>query len=245
MEHPPSRRAVGYVRVSTREQEAGVGLDAQTAAIKRYALEHELSVMHIYEDVASGMTSKALDRNPGLADAVREAAQLGVPLLVSDIGRVARNEQSVDEVQRIRNVQIIDVQQETSVDPIATHGSAEHHRVVGERISITTRGALERRRAEGKPLGNKVTLPTAQRNGALSNKARAEQLVEEIAAVLKVHDAAGRWTAREAVDALNARKIHTRQGGQWTLAKVRRPLAAARKLIAQSQWIPPAEFGMF
>lgn len=50
----PSGRAVGYIRVSTRQQvESGLGLEAQRHAITEYAKAQKLELVEIYEDHVS------------------------------------------------------------------------------------------------------------------------------------------------------------------------------------------------
>lgn len=73
-----TRRAVGYVRVSTDMQAAdGLSLDAQTAAIEQYCAMQGLRLVQIHKDVLSG----AKTERPGLQEALR-ALQRGVDVLV-------------------------------------------------------------------------------------------------------------------------------------------------------------------
>ena len=73
-----SRRAVGYVRVSTDMQATdGLSLDAQTAAIEQYCLLHGLKLHSIYKDVISGAKAE----RPGLKEAL-ESLHRGADILV-------------------------------------------------------------------------------------------------------------------------------------------------------------------
>ncbi|WP_246496398.1 recombinase family protein [Miltoncostaea marina] len=83
-------RAIGYVRVSTEQQErSGLGKDAQVAAIHSIADREGLSVVGIAEDVASG---KSTSKRPGLADALdRIEGGEAEALVVSKLDRLARS----------------------------------------------------------------------------------------------------------------------------------------------------------
>ena len=61
-----SRRAVGYVRVSTRDQaQSGASLASQRAKIEAYATMNDLDLSEIIVD--AGHSAKSLDR-PGMDD---------------------------------------------------------------------------------------------------------------------------------------------------------------------------------
>ena len=73
-----TRRAVGYIRVSTDLQAAdGLSLDAQTAAIEQYCAMQGLKLVQIHKDVLSGGKSE----RPGLQEALRSLHR-GVDVLV-------------------------------------------------------------------------------------------------------------------------------------------------------------------
>jgi len=84
--------AIGYLRVSTREQGSrGLGLPAQRADIERFAAQEGLSLQGWYQDIHTGAGKDALLMRPGLAAALK-AARLGrVPLIVSRLDRLSRN----------------------------------------------------------------------------------------------------------------------------------------------------------
>ncbi len=61
----PTRRAIGYIRVSTRDQaDRGHSLEAQRAKIEAYAVLHDLELSEVIVD--DGQSAKSLDR-PGMA----------------------------------------------------------------------------------------------------------------------------------------------------------------------------------
>lgn len=73
-----TRRAVGYIRVSTDMQAAdGLSLDAQSATIEQYCSMQGLHLVQIHKDVLSGGKAE----RPGLQEALR-ALQRGADVLV-------------------------------------------------------------------------------------------------------------------------------------------------------------------
>lgn len=68
---------VAYCRVSTREQgRSGLGLDAQRAAIARFAEAEGFEVAAEFTEVETGKGADALDRRPQLAAALAGARRL-------------------------------------------------------------------------------------------------------------------------------------------------------------------------
>ena len=58
-------RAVAYLRVSTqRQQRSGLGIDAQRAAIERFAAAEGLTIISEYTEAETGKGAEALDRRP-------------------------------------------------------------------------------------------------------------------------------------------------------------------------------------
>jgi DNA invertase Pin-like site-specific DNA recombinase len=81
-------RVIGYARVSTAEQAAsGLGLEAQRAAITRWATERGLTLT-IYED--AGITGTSMAKRPALEQALR-AATKGAVLVAYSLSRFARS----------------------------------------------------------------------------------------------------------------------------------------------------------
>lgn len=83
-------RAVAYVRVSTNAEKQELSIEAQKAAIERYAKSQEIEVLEwFYEEVSGGAP---LDRRPVLLDAISAVSSLhcGV-LLVAKLDRFSRD----------------------------------------------------------------------------------------------------------------------------------------------------------
>jgi hypothetical protein len=80
--------AIGYLRVSTREQgRSGLGLPAQRQDIEAFAGREGLSIKAWYQDIRTGGGADALLLRPGLAKALKEAKATRSPLIVSRLDR--------------------------------------------------------------------------------------------------------------------------------------------------------------
>jgi len=84
--------AIGYLRVSTREQgRSGLGLAAQRFEIEAFGAREGLAVGSWYQDIQTGAGADALLLRPGLAAALKEARKARQPLIVSRLDRLSRN----------------------------------------------------------------------------------------------------------------------------------------------------------
>ena len=84
--------AIGYLRVSTREQgRSGLGLAAQRHDIETFGARERFSIRSWHQDIQTGAGKDALLLRPGLATALREARALRCPLIVSRLDRLSRN----------------------------------------------------------------------------------------------------------------------------------------------------------
>ena len=83
-------KAAGYVRVSSRQQLDGYGLDVQEKAIRRYAKEHGLALVEVFREEGVSGTLPATER-PALMSALEmmTACKADV-LLVPNLDRLAR-----------------------------------------------------------------------------------------------------------------------------------------------------------
>jgi DNA invertase Pin-like site-specific DNA recombinase len=86
------KHAIGYLRVSTREQgRSGLGLAAQRHEVETFGAKEGFLVKSWHQDVQTGAGKDALLMRPGLATALKEARAARCPLLVSRLDRLSRN----------------------------------------------------------------------------------------------------------------------------------------------------------
>ena len=84
--------AIGYLRVSTKEQgRSGLGLAAQRHDIETFGQRQGFTVNSWHQDVQTGRGADALMLRPGLAAALKEAKLARCPLIVSRLDRLSRN----------------------------------------------------------------------------------------------------------------------------------------------------------
>ena len=82
-------RAIAYLRVSTqRQQRSGLGIEAQRAAIQRFAEAEGMTIIGEYVEAETGKGADALDRRPQLAAALAAARQAKSCVLVSKLDRL-------------------------------------------------------------------------------------------------------------------------------------------------------------
>ena len=89
---------------------------------------------------------------------------------------------------------------------------------------------MDEKKAAGVLLGNRTNLPEAQKRGAESNKRRAEEKVNEIAAAIRKNG----WqdlSVPALVVALNGIGLKTSRGEAWTVAALRKPRKAALEVL--------------
>jgi DNA invertase Pin-like site-specific DNA recombinase len=85
-------RAIAYLRVSTqRQSRSGLGIEAQRAAIARFAEAEGITVIGEYVEAETGKGADALDRQPQLAAALAAARSAKCPVLVSKLDRLSRD----------------------------------------------------------------------------------------------------------------------------------------------------------
>lgn len=213
-------RFIGYVRVSTRGQEAsGLGLDAQREAIRRHVVLAGGDLLGEHQEAESGTRS---DR-PRLAEALAECRRLGAVLLIARLDRLARN------------VHFISGLLESGVDfvacdlPSANRLTIHIMAAVGEEyvrvLRDNTRRALDARKARGLPLGEKTHRESWTPLKAMARWKNAQKVTEVRMGKRKTQrDVIGNRavelrkafkTLQEIASALNAEGHRTERGQLW------------------------------
>ena len=82
-------RAVAYYRVSTKQQHrSGLGIEAQRAAVTRFADAEDLQIIAEFVEAETGKGADALDRRPKLVAALAAARSARCSVLVSKLDRL-------------------------------------------------------------------------------------------------------------------------------------------------------------
>jgi len=86
------KTAIAYTRVSTAQQgKSGLGLEAQQAAVARFAEAEGFDLVQTFQEVETGKGADALNRRPQLAAALKAAKKIKSPIIVAKLDRLSRD----------------------------------------------------------------------------------------------------------------------------------------------------------
>jgi DNA invertase Pin-like site-specific DNA recombinase len=214
-----SKAIVGYIRVSTAQQgKSGLGLEAQKAALARFAEAEGLEIVAQYVEVESGKGADALDRRPQLAAALADARKRRCPVLVAKLDRLSRDVHFISGLMAHR-VPFIVAELGADADPFMLHLYAALAEKERSLISQRTRDALKAAKARGVVLGN-PNLNDVRERAVASVKAEADRFAANVAPIIREIQATGAGSNRAIARALNARGVATARGGIWTAVQV-------------------------
>jgi DNA invertase Pin-like site-specific DNA recombinase len=209
-------RAIGYLRVSTREQgDSKLGLAAQRAALEAFAAREGIELLDVVEEVVSGGLDLSL--RPVLTAVLATARKRRVYVLVSKLDRLSRR---VDQISRLmaQRVPFLVAELGIDVDPFTLHIYAalaeKERRFIGER----TKAALQSKIAQGWQAGN-PHLGEHRWKSSQTNAEKADEFARRVMPTIQrmLNEGMNRLAiARE----LNVIGLPTARGGDWTSASV-------------------------
>jgi DNA invertase Pin-like site-specific DNA recombinase len=225
-------RAVAYLRVSTqRQQRSGLGIEAQRAAIERFAAAEGLTLISEYTEAETGKGTDALDRRPQLAAALAAARVAKCSVLVSKLDRLSRDVAFVAGLMAQR-VPFIVAELGRDADPFMLHLFAALAEKERRLISERTKAALQAKKAAGARLGNPTNLNQAGLAGRVVQVRAADAFVAGVLPTLLAVRKAGAKTLAEIAEALNERGVGSAGGGKWHRSAVRNLLTRAQSCEA-------------
>jgi len=225
------KHAVGYLRVSTREQgRSGLGLAAQRYDIEAFAAKEGISIKSWYQDIQTGAGRDALLMRPGLAAALKAARGGRCPLMVSRLDRLSRNVHFIAGLME-HKVHFIVAALGRDCDDFTLHIYASLAEQERKMISERIKAALARSKKRGQlGLRNPIMHSKAFRRRLQASAAAAlRQAAMERAEAYRVHI---EWalsqsgiegksiTFRGAGERLNELKIPSPMGGRWSSMNV-------------------------
>jgi DNA invertase Pin-like site-specific DNA recombinase len=218
-------RVVAYLRVSTQQQHrSGLGIEAQRAAIERFAAAESLTIIEQYAEFETGKGADALERRPLLAAALAAAKKAKCSIVVSKLDRLSRDVAFVSGLMAQR-VPFIVAELGRDADPFMLHLYAalaeKERRLVSER----TKAALHAKKASGAKLGNSTNLSIAGSIGRLAQAQVADEFAINLMPVVQSIRNDGAATLSEIVTALNSRGVRPARGNHWHRSSVRNLLA--------------------
>ena len=190
------RPIVSYIRVSTGKQgKSGLGIEAQRAAVARFAAAEGLEVLSEFVEVETGKGTDALSRRPKLAEALAKARKAKAPVVVAKLCRLSRDVAFISGLMA-HKVPFIVAELGADADPFMLHiyaALAEKERAL---IADRTKAALAQRKAQGTVLGNHTNLRDAQAKGVATNQKAADAFAANVLPVVRQIQAAGAPTNR-------------------------------------------------
>ncbi|MGH3427488.1 MAG: recombinase family protein, partial [Terriglobales bacterium] len=224
--------AIGYLRVSTREQgRSGLGLAAQRHDIEAFGLREGFSVRSWHQDIQTGAGKDALLLRPGLAAALNAARGARCPLLVSRLDRLSRNVHFITGLME-HKVHFMVAALGRDCDSFTLHIYASLAEQERKMISERTKAGFAIAKARGVKLGlSGRSIAFQRRMNALARSAlnrvateRAEACRTHIEWALRQPGRRGRPISfRSAAQKLNERNIETpggRRWGSWQLTRM-------------------------
>jgi DNA invertase Pin-like site-specific DNA recombinase len=203
--------------VSTTQQgKSGLGLEAQQAALTRFAEAEGYNLIESFEEVETGKGADALERRPQLSAALKVAKQHKAPIIVAKLDRLSRDVHFISGLMSHKTPFIV-AELGADADPFMLHlyaAMAEKERRV---ISQRTKDALAAKKAQGIKLGGLNAGGIRKRDEALDRAEQLRPVFTELAGM----------SGRAIAVVLNDRKIPTPAGGVWhnvTVLRVQRRL---------------------
>jgi DNA invertase Pin-like site-specific DNA recombinase len=218
--------AIGYLRVSTREQgRSGLGLAAQRNDIEVFGAREGFSIKSWYQDIQTGKGKDALLLRPELAAALKEARAARCPLIVSKVDRLSRNVHFITGLME-HKVHFVVAALGRDCDEFTLHIYAslaeQERKMISERCKATA-AALKRK---GKKFGLAVRSKACRRRVSALGRAALSKAAMERAEAYRLHI---EWAFRQpgvygsgrpisfraAANRLNERNIESPMGGRW------------------------------
>jgi DNA invertase Pin-like site-specific DNA recombinase len=218
---------VSYFRVSTdRQRRSGLGLEAQKEVVNRYLNGGSWELVGEFVEVESGTVGD--DSRPKLARAIKACRVYGAKLLVSKLDRLSRDAHWLLGLEK-RGIDFVcaDNPHVNRMTITVLAAVAEHER---KQISERTIQALAARRARGLSLGTPGNLSNQAAGTARSavvNREKAISRASDLSGLIDEVRAAGATSLRQIATELNARRVPTARGKEWSATQVQRLLARA------------------
>jgi DNA invertase Pin-like site-specific DNA recombinase len=216
---------IAYLRVSTVGQgRSGLGIEAQRAAIARFAEAEGLKLIAEHIEVEAGKGADALDRRPVLREALVQAHKAkAAVVVVAKLDRLSRDVAFIAGLMA-HKVPFVVAELGADADPFMLHLYAALAQKERAMISQRTRLALAAKKAQGAKLGNRTNLAEASAKGVEINRRAADTFAANVLPVVREISATGAISLAAIAAALNARGVRTARGGNWHASTVRNVL---------------------
>lgn len=212
-------RAIGYTRVSTREQEkSGLGLESQQEDIKSFCQFNKIELLDIIIEVAS---AKGDYRNrQELNNTLHRCRKEKCCLIVSKLDRLSRDVESIANLVNDKNIKFIVVQLGLEADNFQIHLFASLAQKERDWISQRTKAALQAKKEKAKregielKLGNTTNPKEANAKGVKILKQNADKFAYGLSDLVLNYRNRG-FSLASIANELNRLSIPTARGGIW------------------------------
>jgi DNA invertase Pin-like site-specific DNA recombinase len=223
-------RAVAYYRVSTKQQHrSGLGIEAQRAAVTRFAEAEGLAIIAEFVEAETGKGADALDRRPQLAAALAKAKAAKCCVVVSKLDRLSRDVAFVSGLMAQR-VPFIVAELGRDADPFMLHLYAALAEKERRLIAGRTKAALAAKKAQGARLGNPSNLAVAGSIGRQALISGADAFAASLLPIVHALQSSGATTLDALTRGLNERGVRSARGGQWHVSSVANLLSRTQQL---------------
>jgi DNA invertase Pin-like site-specific DNA recombinase len=215
------QHAIAYYRVSTaRQGRSGLGIEAQRAAVARFAEVEGYTLIAEFTEVETGKGADALERRPQLAAALAAGKTGKCPVIVAKLDRLSRDVAFIAGLMAQR-VPFIVAELGADADPFMLHLYAALAEKERRLISERTRSALAARKAQGAKLGNRSNAAEAAALGREVQVQEAASFAANVLPIIESLRASGVRDLRGLAEALNNRGVRTARGGRWHVSNVK------------------------
>lgn len=215
-------KLVGYVRVSSKNQEDNTSLEDQKRRIRAYceAFQHEL--IAIYEEVESGA---AMDTRPQFNQAMESVKTSADGIVAIKLDRIARNCKDVltlvEDVLQPANKALVlldlNVDTSTPTGKMILTMMAAVAELEKAQINERCRNGKKAKAANGGYVHGSPAYGFQAQDKGLAAKDSEQQVIE----VIRRHRKSGKSYA-EVAEYLNSQSIPTKRGSQWSAMQIKR-----------------------
>jgi len=163
---------------------SGLGIEAQKAAVARFAEAQNLTLIAEFTEVETGKGSDALERRPQLAAALAAARSAKCPVVVAKLDRLSRDVAFIAGLM-VQKVPFVVAELGIDADPFMLHLYAALAEKERRLISERTRSALAARKAQGKRLGNRLNIHEAGANGRKKARTSAAAFAANVMPIVR------------------------------------------------------------
>ena len=175
---------IAYYRVSTAQQgKSGLGIEAQRAALARFAEAEGFQIAGEYVEVETGEGSDAIDRRPHLGAALAAARKVKCSIAVAKLDRLSRDVHFISGLMS-HKVPFIVAELGADADPFMLHLYAALAEKERSLIAQRTIAAVSAAKARGVKLGN-PNIADARVKAIETTKAEADRHATNVLPVIR------------------------------------------------------------